>query len=783
MAEYRRFVAYVYEYQKGRKGTNCGFVRVEAREKECRLEVHLCCPGLVPQVRCEIFGFVRNAGLMDGSLLGSCMTGESCADCVIETERDNMGNSGVPLNAMGGMILVTENGAFFGTEWDDNPIRPDHFRRKENVKNPSEKPRIQTAHSTEKKSENTRKVPDEGLKEQAEGNEPVIHKDRARESAKGSNDCERRESVDAGNMTKEGGKEGNARKETGHIAAEEAKDSGEKGGSREELEYIVAEDAAKSLVRDQNSCKEAECLQPNLVSGENAGTKGVYNDCEKMESSIPEDLVTDKDRKGAASDYIKEAADKEKVETWKLESEEETEETEKQEIRERNLIQEGEKSKNGQSNPKNKIDPLETESFDSASGKDNAVKTQAAQAYSIKESDMKAESIPETRRSTNASLKLQNTENGDFSKIYKGRADNIAIERTYESGGIVTGHKMSKNISVASEADGRNYTGRKGLTEKAYGTDAAFICAAGNKNPYSTMMPGAGVADAVIDDRERNQEKRQKLETSESGHQSSTPEMHGGTLNRQSGETEYQNIKLERRDGNFKRQNGEMGRQNGRIERYAGAPKQQDVELEYQNMQSERRDGNSKRQSGEMGSQNGKIERHDGVLKQQGEEIRQRGETCETRAAQKAMLSKSERPTSPQKQQPKDPEHPQTPPTTQTTTNTPPHLGTPYTPFADGEIYDCRKIHPNDFRFFLPRDCGLRNNRFLQYGFQNFGHLLLGRNRAGRCVLGVPGGYDQQERFMANMFGFSYFKESGQIRLPRSRGGYWYRLINPPKFY
>ena len=30
MAEYRRFVAYVYEYQKEKKGSNCGFVKITA---------------------------------------------------------------------------------------------------------------------------------------------------------------------------------------------------------------------------------------------------------------------------------------------------------------------------------------------------------------------------------------------------------------------------------------------------------------------------------------------------------------------------------------------------------------------------------------------------------------------------------------------------------------------------------------------------------------------------------------------------------------------------------
>lgn len=110
----------------------------------------------------------------------------------------------------------------------------------------------------------------------------------------------------------------------------------------------------------------------------------------------------------------------------------------------------------------------------------------------------------------------------------------------------------------------------------------------------------------------------------------------------------------------------------------------------------------------------------------------------------------------------------------------------PFWPFEDGEISDCVKISPNDFRHFHKRDWPLKNNRFLLHGYHQFGHLLLGKIRgSGQCVLGVPGVYGQQERMMANMFGFPHFKCS---RLPEltgengGRGGYWYRLIYPPNF-
>ena len=39
MAGYQRFVAYVYEYRKGKKDSSSGYVRVEARDRKCRVEV------------------------------------------------------------------------------------------------------------------------------------------------------------------------------------------------------------------------------------------------------------------------------------------------------------------------------------------------------------------------------------------------------------------------------------------------------------------------------------------------------------------------------------------------------------------------------------------------------------------------------------------------------------------------------------------------------------------------------------------------------------------------
>ncbi len=109
--------------------------------------------------------------------------------------------------------------------------------------------------------------------------------------------------------------------------------------------------------------------------------------------------------------------------------------------------------------------------------------------------------------------------------------------------------------------------------------------------------------------------------------------------------------------------------------------------------------------------------------------------------------------------------------------------GEPYTPFEDGDFFNCRKIKPGDLPCFSRKNCPLRQNRFLLYGYYNFGHLLLCTKESGQQILGVPGIYDQQERFMANMFGFPFFRKSREIQVPGRQGGYWYRLINSPDFH
>ena len=391
MAEYRRFVAYVYEYLKGKKGSNSGFIRVEAWGKVCRMEIHLRCPGLLAGTECSVYGFVRKKGLLDGSRIGNCRTEEGKMDCLLETETMAVGHGKIPLGEMNGMVLILESGGFFGTEWDDQPIRPEDFRVMPEV----------------------------------------------REEAK----------IDG---------------ESKRAGVEEGKS--ERGGLEEETED------AKLRGNPRNNVENAGEGEKSVVDG-NIAEQGAGEEVMKSQDKSPQDMDT--------------------------------------------------------SQPE--------------------IHTQSIEGQEIEE-----------------------------------------------------------------------YPRQPGP---------------GRPPVPPPPMPG-------------------------SGRPVPPPPMPG-----------------------------------------PGRPV---------------------------------------------------------------------------------PPPPPRPPHMSGQARTSKPIGTPCDAFNDGELTDCRKITPEELCFLGRRACMLRNNRFLQYGYYNFGHLLLCRNTCGQWILGVPGGYDQQERFMANMFGFSYFKESPNIRIPKGKGGYWYRLIDAP---
>ncbi len=123
MADYRRFIAYVYEYTQGKKGSGRGFIKVEARNGVCRMNFKLEGISGRREVPTQVYGYVREKGIAKGVLLGSCNLAGPAVQFDYEMPQDNLGNSGYGLGDLRGLVLMTDTGEAYGSGWEEQPLR------------------------------------------------------------------------------------------------------------------------------------------------------------------------------------------------------------------------------------------------------------------------------------------------------------------------------------------------------------------------------------------------------------------------------------------------------------------------------------------------------------------------------------------------------------------------------------------------------------------------------------------------------------------------------------
>ena len=102
------------------------------------------------------------------------------------------------------------------------------------------------------------------------------------------------------------------------------------------------------------------------------------------------------------------------------------------------------------------------------------------------------------------------------------------------------------------------------------------------------------------------------------------------------------------------------------------------------------------------------------------------------------------------------------------------------TRFTDGELKNCVRVTPREIPVLRREGFHIAGNRFILHCFQRDPHCLIGKiGDSEQYIFAVPGIYDNQERFMANMFGFPCFKsETPGETLEAGQKGYWYKAIH-----
>lgn len=129
MAEYKRFISYIYAYDRGIKSKNVGFAKMEVRNGECRININIKGAFAASGKELEVYLFHREQENLLGTCMGSFSVKNGTGEFRSITSADNVGGSGLALDKMNGIVLrhADEEARIYASGWDDHAVIPGKF--------------------------------------------------------------------------------------------------------------------------------------------------------------------------------------------------------------------------------------------------------------------------------------------------------------------------------------------------------------------------------------------------------------------------------------------------------------------------------------------------------------------------------------------------------------------------------------------------------------------------------------------------------------------------------
>lgn len=126
MADFTRFISYLYEYRAGERSRNQGFARVEVRKNICRITVCLN-HGQVSQWPMELYGYLNEDGEVRLLLLGAMEAGSR--ERRWQFPADSLGGAGIGLKRLSGLILMNrERSGYLLSVWTGGGLSGEEIR-------------------------------------------------------------------------------------------------------------------------------------------------------------------------------------------------------------------------------------------------------------------------------------------------------------------------------------------------------------------------------------------------------------------------------------------------------------------------------------------------------------------------------------------------------------------------------------------------------------------------------------------------------------------------------
>ncbi len=131
LAEYRRFISYIYAYEGDMKTKNVGFAKIEARNGQCRMSVSIKGAYECSGQALVLYGY----GLQGDSFLlvpiGKIPVKNGVGEAVFGKKEDDLGGSGFSLDFVRGLFLRSGKTArkSYLTAWDDMELTISSLQR------------------------------------------------------------------------------------------------------------------------------------------------------------------------------------------------------------------------------------------------------------------------------------------------------------------------------------------------------------------------------------------------------------------------------------------------------------------------------------------------------------------------------------------------------------------------------------------------------------------------------------------------------------------------------
>ncbi len=120
MAGYKRWISYIYSYENGEKKQNIGYARIETRDKNLKVTIHINVLSVNDPMK--VYLYVRENGDIKGICMGEIVLKNGVGEAVYITDAQSIADSTYGIGDVCGLIIFHNEGRYFGSEWDDRPI-------------------------------------------------------------------------------------------------------------------------------------------------------------------------------------------------------------------------------------------------------------------------------------------------------------------------------------------------------------------------------------------------------------------------------------------------------------------------------------------------------------------------------------------------------------------------------------------------------------------------------------------------------------------------------------